>query len=134
MKSINISIVKKYLDLLDLLIRNPVAEERIKIHEDLELLFINFHHLVNEYRPHQARETLIALLKDQITSRKVTTANLTKLLAAIRKLLTASLQDLKSIPIQTLPDNTTKNENFDAMTVKSELSDVIDSCDKMHDE
>merc|ERR1712004_111192 len=133
MKSINISIVKKYLDLLDLLIRNPVAEERIKIHEDLELLFINFHHLVNEYRPHQARETLIALLKDQITSRKVTTTNLTKLLAAIKKLLTASLQDLKSIPIQTIPDNA-KNENFDAMTVKSELSDVIDSCDKMHDE
>ena len=36
--------------------------EKIK---DLELLFIHMHHLINEFRPHQARETLRVMLHVQ---------------------------------------------------------------------
>ena len=30
------------------------------------MLFINAHHLINQYRPHQARETLILMMEEQV--------------------------------------------------------------------
>ncbi len=33
--------------------------------DDLNLLFIHMHHLINEFRPHQARETLRVMLHVQ---------------------------------------------------------------------
>ena len=41
---------------------SPKRDEKI---EDLNLLFINMHHLINEFRPHQARETLRVMLHVQ---------------------------------------------------------------------
>lgn len=33
--------------------------------DDIELLFVNMHHLVNSYRPHQARAFVLSLLEEQ---------------------------------------------------------------------
>ena len=33
---------------------------------DLRTIMINMHHLINEYRPHQARETLILMMEEQV--------------------------------------------------------------------
>ena len=54
-----------FLDLLDLLIRCPESPKREEKIEDLNLLFIHMHHLINEFRPHQARETLRVMLHVQ---------------------------------------------------------------------
>jgi len=70
LKKLNHSILAAYLDLLELLIRCPMnQQERERKLEDLQLLFINFHHLINEYRPHQARETLKLMLEVQAQER-----------------------------------------------------------------
>lgn len=42
--------------------------------EDLSLLFIHIHHLLNEFRPHQARETLRVMMEVQRRQR-IETAN-----------------------------------------------------------
>ena len=62
------SILLNFLELVGILSQNPEGfEEKVK---HLEVLFLNAHALVNEYRPHQARETLILMMEDQIERKK----------------------------------------------------------------
>ena len=58
MKKINQSINVNFLDLIDILILCPDSSKREEKCNDLKLLFINFHHLINELRTHQARESI----------------------------------------------------------------------------
>lgn len=69
LKKINASILVNFLDLVDVLVRCPDSDKRIEKCNDLATLFINFHHLINELRPHQARETLRVWLTCQKKSR-----------------------------------------------------------------
>ena len=54
-----------FLDLLEILIRCPDSSKRIEKIDDIKLLFIHMHHLINEFRPHQAREALRVTLELQ---------------------------------------------------------------------
>lgn len=60
------SILLNFLELADILSKDPQdAADKIN---DLQTLFFNVHHLLNENRPHQARETLIAMMEQRIAS------------------------------------------------------------------
>jgi len=65
LKKLNHSVLVNFLDLLDFLIKSPDSEKRVEKIGDLNLLFIHMHHLINEFRPHQARETLRVMLHVQ---------------------------------------------------------------------
>ncbi|VDM97751.1 unnamed protein product [Thelazia callipaeda] len=63
LKKLNRSTIAAFLDLLDILIRCPSHPERLEKINNLRLLFINMHHLINEYRPVQARDALQMMMK-----------------------------------------------------------------------
>ena len=65
LRKLNHSVLVNFLDLLDILIKSPDSAKREEKIEDLNLLFIHMHHLINEFRPHQARETLRVMLHVQ---------------------------------------------------------------------
>ncbi len=65
LRKLNHSILMNFLDLLDMLIKCPESSKREEKLDDINLLFIHMHHLINEYRPHQARETLRVMLMVQ---------------------------------------------------------------------
>nr|XP_039265882.1 mediator of RNA polymerase II transcription subunit 7-like isoform X1 [Styela clava] len=65
LKKLTVSILCNFLDLLDVLVSATESEARDKKIEDLNMLFIHIHHLINEFRPHQARETLKVMMEMQ---------------------------------------------------------------------
>lgn len=65
LKKLNHSILTNFLDLLDILVKAPDSEQRVEKIDDITLLFINMHHLINEYRQHQARETIKVMMAVQ---------------------------------------------------------------------
>ena len=58
------SILLNFLELTAILSADPSAATP-KL-EDIKRLFLNAHHLINMYRPHQARETLIMMMEEQL--------------------------------------------------------------------
>ena len=69
LKKLNHSVLANFLDLLEILIRCPDSSKRIEKIDDIKLLFIHMHHLINEFRPHQAREALRVTLELQKRNR-----------------------------------------------------------------
>lgn len=55
--------------------------------QDIRKLFINFHHLLNEYRPHQARESLILLMEDRLERSRSETEGIRRMKAKVEEVL-----------------------------------------------
>ncbi|KAJ2768090.1 Mediator of RNA polymerase II transcription subunit 7 [Coemansia nantahalensis] len=68
LKRLNRSVVFEFLDLVDVLVKDPsqFGARTARIRH----VFINIHHLINEYRGHQAKETLKLMLRQQIDAKR----------------------------------------------------------------
>ncbi|KDO26868.1 hypothetical protein SPRG_08157 [Saprolegnia parasitica CBS 223.65] len=102
MKRMNKSLIFTFLELVEVLIANPPSSsphaypsssEKI---DDIELLFLNLHNLINAYRPHQARETLIDMLKQQIEERKEAAADIRRVIEESKTAVQAAHAELDS--------------------------------------
>lgn len=62
------SLLLNFLEFVGILSVSPEQFES-KV-DDIRNLFINAHHLLNLYRPHQARESLILLMEEQLNRTK----------------------------------------------------------------
>ncbi|XP_029296809.1 mediator of RNA polymerase II transcription subunit 7 [Cottoperca gobio] len=105
LKKLNMSILVNFLDLLDILIKSPGSIKREEKLEDLKLLFVHMHHLINEYRPHQARETLRVMMEVQKRQRLETAERFQKHLERVVEMIQGCLASL--------PDDLPQTEGLD---------------------
>lgn len=62
------SLLTTFLSLIGILSKNPeLFESKV---EDLQTMMYNIHELINEYRPHQARESLIMMMEERVEKLK----------------------------------------------------------------
>ncbi|KAJ3080123.1 Dual specificity protein phosphatase cdc14a [Quaeritorhiza haematococci] len=72
LKKLNHSLLLNFLELVHVLVNKPNEFENKLAH--VRSILINIHHMLNEYRPHQARDTLRLMMERQI-SRRISTTN-----------------------------------------------------------
>ncbi|KAG2185176.1 hypothetical protein INT44_001966 [Umbelopsis vinacea] len=87
------SLMSQFLILLDILVREPDKfAPRIT---DISNILINIHHILNEYRPHQARETLRLMLETQLKKKVQATEELRKRRDEVRSMLKGLKDEVK---------------------------------------
>ena len=121
LRKLNQSILVNFLDLLDILIRAPDSSKREEKIEDLNLLFIHMHHLTNEFRPHQARETLRVMLYVQKRKRLQVAEKFRGHLDKVQETIQEALDGL--LPNLPNPDETADNKLLIPMLTCKEISD-----------
>lgn len=94
LKKLNHSLLANFLDLIDLLVNYPDSPRRTEKIEDLSLLFVHIHHLLNEFRPHQARETLRVMMEMQKRQRIETAQRFQKHLDRVKDMIQDAFANL----------------------------------------
>eukprot|EP00041_Stephanoeca_diplocostata_P021210 m.489389 g.489389 ORF g.489389 m.489389 type:complete len:191 (+) comp21766_c0_seq2:187-759(+) len=86
LKRLNRETLSEFIALTEHMSASTPEEINKKV-QRLELLFTNLHHLLNEFRPHQGRETIRAMLEAQLRERDAMIANLTQTFQDTREAL-----------------------------------------------
>ena len=94
LKKMNASILVNFLDLLDVLVRCPDTQKREEKCADIAMLFIQMHHLINELRPHQARETIRVTLECQKRTRNQLTSRLIKQIERVNEMVSGCVANI----------------------------------------
>ena len=95
LKKMNHSILFNFVDLVDVLAKCPDTMKREEKCQDIHVLFIQMHHLINELRPHQARETIRVTLEVQKRERAFTAISMN---SQVEKVTDAIAKCLDFIP------------------------------------
>ncbi|KAL1305557.1 hypothetical protein AAFC00_007164 [Neodothiora populina] len=93
------AVMCKFLEMVGVLSVNPTQAPECT--EDLQTIFFNIHDLINRYRPHQARESLILMMEEQLEKIKSETARVQEVK---EQKLAKMLDDMKKLQ-ETSSDN-----------------------------
>lgn len=134
-KKMNASLAASMLDLLDVLIKCPESDKRIEKCTDIEMLFIQMHHLINEMRPHEGRESIRVKLDDQLKERLEMIAYLEEQIQQVIDIVNSSIKaipDIDKLPpinIESLiktdgKDNDEDGDEFKDSEPNEEIDDI----------
>ncbi|EME88323.1 uncharacterized protein MYCFIDRAFT_23024, partial [Pseudocercospora fijiensis CIRAD86] len=99
------SLLTTFLSLTGVLANDPEAQEPQLKH--MQTLMYNMHDLINQYRPHQARESLIMMMEERVERMKAEVMRIDESKAKVEKLL----QGLTDGKIGHGSDNVTSSED-----------------------
>merc|ERR1711976_627839 len=111
LRKLNHSVLVNFLDLIDILIKCPESPKREEKIEEINLLFIHMHHLINEFRPHQARETLRVMLMVQRRKRTQFTAKFKEQLEKVESIIQEAIENLPDVEVESVM-NTSDVKDF----------------------
>jgi mediator of RNA polymerase II transcription subunit 7 len=77
LKKMSRAMLLNFLELVGILSQNPAEFGDKIVH--LNTLLVNMHQLINDYRPHQARETLITMMEEQLEKKKAEVEGIKKM-------------------------------------------------------
>ncbi|XP_026468963.1 mediator of RNA polymerase II transcription subunit 7-like [Ctenocephalides felis] len=131
LKKLNHSLLVNFLDLLDLLVLCPESPKRAEKVEDLTTLFVHIHHLINEFRPHQARETLRVMMELQKRQRLETALRFQKHLEKVHDTLQTALQRLPESEADVSLFNNSEIDEVEGSNLDSSNNDPCDDLDRI---
>merc|ERR1719342_876850 len=114
LRKLNHSILVNFLDLIDILIKCPESPKREEKIEDINLIFIHMHHLVNEFRPHQARETLRVMLMVQRRKRTQFTAKFKEQLEKVESIIQEAIENLPDVEVEEPMDTKESKQSLES--------------------
>ncbi|KAF1832826.1 hypothetical protein BDW02DRAFT_462670, partial [Decorospora gaudefroyi] len=81
------SILLSYMSLLGIVAVDPASEQKDQKLKDIMTLVANMHALINEYRPHQARQTLIERMEEQVRRKREEVEGVRRMGEKVREVL-----------------------------------------------
>lgn len=97
LKKMNASILINFLDLIDVLVKCPDTSKREEKGNDIMMLFVQMHHLINELRPHQARETIRVTLQCQNRQRVEIIQKLNEQIERVNEMVISCVRSIPEI-------------------------------------
>lgn len=114
LKTLMRSVLFNILEMLGIQHNDPT--QGVKKVEDIQTILYNIHDLINRYRPHQARETMILMLEERVEQIRADNARIKETKEKMAALLTG---------MEALQDKSTPNPL--AESVKTTLKDEANS-------
>lgn len=91
------SILLSYIALLGIVASDATSPQKQEKLKDMLTMVTNMHALINEYRPHQARETLIKKMEEQVERKKREIEGVRKMSEKVRSVLDGFGRDMEGL-------------------------------------
>ncbi|CAI2162102.1 20698_t:CDS:2 [Funneliformis geosporum] len=127
-KKLNHSAIFNFLELLNSLVKEP--ERSLDKLEQIQTIFVNMKHMLNEYRPHRARETLRLMMRNQLENRRRATEEIQKRCSELAKKLEAvksSWKAMDELKMDLARCSSLKDDlDFEILTQNTQFEEVTD--------
>jgi mediator of RNA polymerase II transcription subunit 7 len=107
------SVLLSFLELLGIMSINPAGMDWKEKMTDIATLVANAHTLINEYRPHQARETLILMMEDQLERKKAEVEGVKRMKGKIEEALASFRASSPELPDEIGVDRAQKSTELE---------------------
>ena len=99
------STLLSFVELLGIVSSNPTSPQKDQKLRDILTLVANMHALLNEYRPHQARETLINMMKEQLERKREEVVSIRRMKQKVQETLDDFAKGVPERPASLTPDD-----------------------------